>query len=616
MVRAIRHRGPDGEGIWTDPRGHTALGHARLAIIDVTETGKQPMISRDGNFVLTLNGEIYNYVELRRELLQAGLKLRGTSDTEVLLEAMAHWGIESTLARSRGMFAMAVWDIERQCLWLARDRVGKKPLYFYDHADTFMFASEIKGLLAAPDVQVTISQQSLSDYLSLGFILGSDTIYREISEVRPGTLIKVGIGLQTRQESVYWRFPAQTARILAPEEIQEETEKRLSDAVRLRLRADVPVGVFLSGGIDSGLITAFAATQSREPIHSFTVAFSTSTFDESRLARLVAQRYATIHHEIYLNPDLEELLPKVVRTYDEPFADPSALPTYAISGEAAKRVKVVLNGEGADELFGGYRRVFAMRWLAKIDHLLRKFPPNTLRSIADALPRPRGFRSAYSFLHRFARAAQADSATRYLLWSSDGFDHDEKQRLGLIGAKDSTRPTAQALRDCLASYKTLPALSEFMAFDFLVGMADCLLPKIDMATMAHGLEGRSPFLDQEVVEWAAGIDKSALLAGWKTKPVLRAIASRHLPSAVTRAPKRGFEIPLVQWMKHDLHAMAHDICASRDSILFDLFDRREVLAVLNRQVLMDDERWAKRMWTLLMLAYWGRCAHEDRLHCA
>lgn len=605
MVSAIRHRGPDGDGVWCHPQGLVTFGHARLAIIDLSDDGKQPMTSHSGNLVLTFNGEIYNYVELRHELGRAGTEFRGTSDTEVLLEAMGQWGIETALSRARGMFALAVWDNRQKYLWLARDRVGKKPLYIFENTDSFMFASEIKGLLAVPSVKVNISQQSLSDYLSLGYVPGPDTIYREISEVRPGTLVRLDMSSRLRKETVYWSFPTQASRTPTPEEIQEQTESLLNEAVRIRLRADVPVGVFLSGGIDSGLITALAATQSAKALKTFTVSFGTSVFDESELAGRVAQRYDTDHHEIRLNPDLEDLLPKVVGAYDEPFADPSALPTFAISSEASKHVKVVLNGEGSDELFGGYRRIYAMRALERIQFILKMLPRNTLSSLLSILPKPKKFRSNYSFFHRFARAAQADGNTRYLVWSSDGFDIDEKQRLQLSDTMGVVQPTYEILRDRMANRSISSPLAEFMAIDFLVGMADCLLPKIDIATMAHGLEGRSPFLDQELVDWVAGVDKTVLLAGRGTKPVLRAMANQYLPPEVVSAPKRGFEIPLVQWMTNDLKAMVRDVCTSESSILFDLFDRSEVLAIVDRQYPIEDERWAKRMWSLFMLASWG-----------
>jgi asparagine synthase (glutamine-hydrolysing) len=612
MVHALRHRGPDGHGVWTDPGEGVALGHARLAVIDLTVEGRQPMVSRSGRLVLTLNGEIYNYVELREELSRVGARFRGASDTEVLLEAMDLWGIEEAMARARGMFALAVWDVRAKQLWLARDRAGKKPLYVYDDGNAFVFASEIKGILAVPGVKTSISRQSLSDYLSLGFVVGPDTIYSEIWEVRPGTMLQVSGAVRERREKRFWSFPDRAELVLSPEQIQDGVEARLKEAVRLRLRADVPVGIFLSGGIDSGLITALAAGQSPRPLNTFTVVFGSEAFDESGPAGAVARRYSTRHQEIRLDPDVEVLLPEVVRAYDEPFADPSALPTFAVSRAAAEHVKVVLNGEGADELFGGYRRIYAMRLLERMGPALRLLPANALGRIVARLPQPRGFRSAYSFAHRFARAAQADSQTRYLLWSTDGFDDAEKARLGTAG-REVIRPTADVLRERQSGYAGLPPTAEFMALDFLVGMADCLLPKIDIATMAYGLEGRSPFLDQALVEWVAGIDKLALLAGGGTKPVLRAIARKYLPADVARAPKRGFEIPLVRWMTKDLRGMVRDVCMAEGGVLFDLLDRREVEAVLDRRVSMDDARWAKRVWILFMLASWGRHVHEDRL---
>ncbi|MBX7148134.1 asparagine synthase (glutamine-hydrolyzing) [bacterium] len=605
IVSAISHRGPDGHGTWADAQGQLVLGHARLAIIDLSKDGKQPMLSQSGNFVLTFNGEIYNYVELREELAGMGVQFRGTSDTEVLLEAMERWGIEKTLKRARGMFAVALWDIKKKILWLGRDRVGKKPLYVYQDHQCLVFASEIKGILKYPDISVNLSSQALSDYLTLGFVVGPQTIYKEITEINPGTLVCFKENFTVREEINYWSFPNEASRILSPQEIEKETERLLNEAIKLRLRADVPVGVFLSGGIDSGLITAMAALQSSQPLQTFTVSFGNSSFDESHLASLVAERYHTQHREIRLDPDLRDLLPQIVRTYDEPFADPSAVPTYAISQEASRYVKVVLNGEGSDELFGGYRRTYAMRWLQKIQFILQLLPQGSLGGLAKILPQPQGFRNAYSFFHRFIRAAQADAQTRYLLWSSDGFDEEEKAFLGKNSFHNQLS-TREVLSERLSDYSSLPPLAQFMAFDFLVGMADCLLPKIDMATMAHGLEGRSPFLDQELVYWVAGLDKRNLLSGGDTKPVLRSIAKRYLPDGIVSAPKRGFEMPLVRWMKEDLYDMARDTCLSQNSILFDMFDRDQVSALVNRQTSLDDERWAKRLWTFFMLASWGK----------
>ncbi len=614
MTNAISHRGPDGKDHWINKELTLALGHRRLSIVDLSDEGRQPKSSQSGNYIITFNGEIYNYIEIRSELIKNGIKFKGSSDTEVLLEAIEYWGIKDALTRARGMFAIGVWDVRNCSLWLARDRIGKKPLYFYENADSFVFASEIKAILEVPSVKITISSQSVSNFLSLGYVTGTDTIYKEISEVEPGTILQVNLNEGENKKYRFWRFPNKADEKLSQSEIIEQVEYRLNESIRLRLRADVPVGVFLSGGIDSGLITALAATQSAVPLKTFTVSFGTSIFDESGLARLVATRYGTEHTEIRLNPDIKELLPKVVRSFDEPFADPSAFPTYAISQEASKYVKVVLNGEGSDELFGGYRRIQAMRIIEKLQPVLNFLPGKTLSTITKLLPEPRGFRTKYSFLHRFARAAQLDPYLRYLVWSSDGFSTHDKKQLN-FGSSAEILDIEEQLRERFSEYAALKPLPHFMALDFLVGMTDCLLPKIDIATMAHGLEGRSPFLDQELVYWVAGLDKNNLLKGTNSKPVLRAIAEKYLPKEIVSATKRGFELPLEQWMHHDLYDMVYDICTSNNSILFDLFDRKEIFSILDRGQVKDFDRWSKKIWILFMLASWKLYVYDENTVC-
>jgi asparagine synthase (glutamine-hydrolysing) len=613
MIDSVRHRGPDGQGIWVSKQENCALGHARLAIIDLTNEGRQPMVSHNGNLVLTMNGEIYNYVEMRHELEHVGIGFRGTSDTEVLLAAIEKWGIEAALRRTNGMFALAVLDLATYKLWLGRDRVGKKPLYFINDPSLLVFSSEIKGILAVPDIDVTISKQALADYLSLGYVVGPNTIYSEINEVPPGSLLEFDLKTQSLRESIYWHFPEQTSMDLTPLEIRDETEKRLFNSIKLRLRADVPVGVFLSGGIDSGLITAMAAQMIDRPLKTFTVGFDDSTFDETRLAREVARRYHTEHHEIRIGLDVKNLLPHIVRAYDEPFADPSALPTFAVSKLAASYVKVVLNGEGSDELFGGYRRIFAMRLLEQARPFIDRLPQGMFDSMLKNFPIPQKFRSIYSWLYRFTRAAQQDEHTRYIQWTTDGFSENEKKLLLGETIYLKTVPTHRVLNERMLSYAGLEPLAGFMAQDFLVGMTDCLLPKIDIATMSYGLESRSPFLDYNLVQWIAQVDKLQLLAGLKTKPILRTIGEKYLPPAITKAPKRGFEIPLVRWMKHDLYSMVVDTCFSEKSLLFSIFEKQAVLNILNRHLPMDDERWAKRMWILFILAAWGETLRENRL---
>ena len=613
MIQTVRHRGPDGRGLWQNSHGTIGLGHARLAIIDLSPKGNQPMLSPGGELAITFNGEIYNYVELRKDLAAEGVSFRGHSDTEALLMAMVAWGIKEALCRACGMFSLAVWDDREKKLFLARDRAGKKPLYYYRSKDVFYFASEIKGLISQPEIPRKISLQALGDYLSLGFVHGPDTIYEEISELTPGTFLCIDGDSLKEDNTSFWEFPTEVSLNAKKAEIEEETERLLADSIRLRLRSDVPVGVFLSGGIDSGLITAMAAGFEPSALKTFTVSFGASAFDESDLARKVAERYQTEHHEIRLDPDLDSLLPQVVCAYDEPFADPSAIPTYAISNEAAKYVKVVLNGEGSDEQFGGYRRHYAMKALERFTPFLSLFPEGILSKIVERFPYPKGVRTPYSFFHRFARAAFADPHVRYLQWGTDGFGEDEKSQLFGTHRILGLEATHRVLGKRWGSFSNLSPTAQFMALDFVVGMADCLLPKIDIACMAQGLEGRSPFLHHPLIEWVAKVDKSNLLAGRNTKPILRSIARKYLPTEVVNAPKRGFEIPLVRWMTVDLRDMVYDICTREQSLLFDFFERPAIMDLLNRRTATDDERWAKRVWILFMLANWGFHVHEKSM---
>ena len=616
VTNAVRHRGPDGIGFWYNKDGNFALGHARLSIIDLSDKASQPMVSMDGNIVLTFNGELYNYVELRSELKQIGHRFRGTSDTEVLLIAIEEWGIKEAIEKSNGMFGLALADLRNRKLWLARDRVGKKPLYLYQDSNLLVFSSEMKGILALPYIEATISRQSMADYLSLGFVIGPRTIYNEIDEVPPGTLFEYSLDDCELRRYKYWDFHELCQSQPPESDLIRTIENRFSKSINIRLRSDVPVGIFLSGGIDSGLITAFAAKQVSERLKTFTVSFGEDGFDESKLARQVAQRYGTEHHEIRLDPDISELLANVVRAYDEPFADPSALPTFAIAREASRYVKVVLNGEGSDELFGGYRRTLAMSLLQKGLPFLNLIPLNCYRTLISKLPKPGTFRSHYALLHRFFRVARRDSYNRYLKWTTDGFSETEKLHLLKPETSQITLPTNIILAQRMEPHSKRDSLSEFMAMDFLVGMADCLLPKIDIATMAHGLEGRSPFLDFKLVDFVAGLDKASLLKGMQTKPLLRSLSKKYLPPAIVKAPKRGFEIPLVKWMKSDLNPLVRETLLSNNCLLYDYFEKRHIVNLLERNQHLDDERWSKRLWLLFIFAAWGAALRENRLHNA
>ena len=602
MIQALKHRGPDGQGYWGADQGRVFLGHCRLAIIDLSPTGQQPMVSGDGRYVICFNGEIYNYLELRQELQEEGVQFRGHSDTEVLLEGIARWGMDRALNKLVGMFALALGDNVANRLWLARDRAGKKPLYYHQTPAALHFASEHKVFKVLPDAELNYDEVSIYHYLTFGFVPAPRTIYREVAEVPAGHYLEVDSGLQVTDKS-YWRPDWARQHRVGFAGAVAETERLLKEAVRIRLRADVPVGCFLSGGIDSGLLTAFASLQLGRPLQTFTVSFREGAFDESPLARLVAEKYQTDHHVIRLSPQLREVLPQVVRAYDDPLADPSIIPSYCISQEARKQLKVVLNGEGADELFGGYRRQLAMRWFSQTCLLLRMVPAAGWRKLSPLLPPPQEFRSRYAFVHRFLRGLGQDADERYIAWTMDGFTEEEKQRLYGPGNRIDC-DSVEFLRNTFGSLSHLPAFQHFLALDFLLNMCDDVLVKMDISTMAHGLEGRNPFLDHRLVEWAIGLPAGVKLKGARTKAILRDLAHRYLPQEVAAAPKRGFEIPLIEWLRGSLRELVQDYCLSSRSLLMGLFNRAYIEDLLAERLPLDPDRWSRRVFTLLVLAMW------------
>ena len=603
MVQVISHRGPDHQGLWVDADEHVSigLGHRRLSIIDTVETSNQPMHEASGRFILVFNGEIYNYRELRGELESVGETFSTHSDTEVLLLACRRWGVPETLTKLIGMFAFSLWDKRFRLLYLARDRAGKKPLYYCRSNGDLYFSSEIKSLKANSRIQLSNNTESIFHYLSLGFIPGERTIYNEISEVPAGQWMCFDIdGIKNKER--YWQPAAIGLKHNDFTASVDEVRQLLNDSIKIRLRADVPVGVFLSGGIDSGLITALAASHVSSPLQTFTVSFGNADFDESKLAYSVAERYGTDHEVISLNPDLEDIIPRVVASYDEPFADPSAIPTYAVSEAASKHIKVVLNGEGADELFGGYRRHTAIKSFSKLQRILSIIPERVIGGVFNHLPKPSVSRSAYGFAHRFLRGLNASEVERYLIWSSDGFSESEKREYWR-GAQVQ-KNTADALEKELEYLGHRGTISDFMAMDFVVGMGQCLLVKMDIASMAHSLEARSPFLDHRLVDFAFGLDRGVVLKGRGTKPILRELAKQYLPDDVVTAPKRGFVIPLQDWLENDLKGMVNEACLRPNGLLSELFGMQQVTKMLDSSLTADPGQWAKRVWMLFMLAMW------------
>lgn len=614
MAEALRHRGPDDDGYWTSLPYQIGFAHRRLAVIDL-EGGRQPIANENGQIVTMANGEIYNYRELRDELIARGHRFTTASDTEVIVHLYEECGPDLA-NKLRGMFAIAIWDGVRQQLLLIRDRAGKKPLYYSETGGEFLFASEIKGLVAAMRSRPAIDEQALVDYLGWGAIPAPATIYRDIRTLEPAQIATVKnrsiVGLRK-----YWELRMLPKVQLTQEEAVEQIDARLRDAVKLRLRSDVPVGCFLSGGIDSGIITAMAAQECEASLVTITVGFENSAFDERPLARLVAQRYGTEHHEVTIQPNVAADLPKIVRAYDQPFGDSSAIPSYYVARAARKYVKVVLNGDGGDEILAGYRRYVAARisgWLSWIDGPTDR---DAWRRIARTLPVPQRYRSGYAFGHRLLRGLGMDATSRYLAWAVDGFDSQDLQGLCLDRDTGTNWLRKLASPDRLAKtvldmFGGCGPVDQMLGADFLTFLPHDLLVKMDIATMAHGLEARSPLLDHELIDTVSRFPEALKLRRFQTKPLLRELGRRYVPTAVQKAPKRGFEVPLVGWLKGELRELSEDVILARSGLLETIFERTALERLLRGEHGLDPARWSRRVWLLLMLGMWDHCVDRER----
>jgi asparagine synthase (glutamine-hydrolysing) len=618
MTATLGHRGPDGEGCWLHDDAGIGLAHCRLTIID-PESGDQPMWDSSDRVVIVFNGAVYNYVELRESLAATGREFRTRSDTETIINSYLAADGAAALAfvdSLRGMYAFAIWDEARKCLVLARDRVGKKPLFYTEADDEFIFASEIQAVAQAMRKPPTLDPASLRRYLSWGCVPGPGTIYREIKSLLPGEVVLARdrkIERRRRHHALadyepHAMVPHESS-LPAMQECVESVDKWLQESVRIRLRADVPVGCFLSGGIDSGLVTAIAAESSAHPIKTITVGFESQQFDERPLAAEVARRYGTDHVEIPIHTDVRNDLARIARAYGQPYADSSAIPSFYVAAAARSHVKVVLNGDGGDELFGGYRRYVAA---GLADNLVRgdsSFARRCFAGLARLLPRPNSFRTSYSFLRRVVRGLAMGSLDRYRAWVQDGFSDDEIRHLlpsdGGDGVMLNEDDLAQTLAANGISWRSPDSFHRQMAYaDLLVVLPYDLLTKMDIACMHHGLEGRSPLLDTNLIHraWPMGLRYGR--RGFSTKPILRQLARRYLPEVVCRAPKRGFEVPLIDWMRGELRDVAEDVLLSRNGLLQQLFRRDRLESLLREKQSLDPGSWARRVWILLMLGMW------------
>lgn len=606
MCDLLAHRGPDGDGVWVD--GPVGFGHRRLAIIDLSPAGRQPMSTPDGHITITFNGEIYNFLELRRQLETAGHRFQTRTDTEVILAAYREWDVHC-VSRLRGMFALAIWDAPLRRLFVARDRVGKKPLHYFLDRNGIAFASEQKAFLADPSFAPAPNLEAISAYLSYQYVPSPLSAFEGVHKLPPAHYLTIQNGrLQTTR---YWKLSYAQKRSIDEAEACEELLDRLREAVRLRMISDVPLGAFLSGGIDSSTIVALMAGLSDVPVKTFSIGFEEQAFNELPYARQVATRYGTDHHEFIVRPDAREIFPRLVWHYNEPYADSSAIPTYYLSELARRHVTVALNGDAGDENFAGYRRYITPRSAQRFDRL-----PASLRwavgSVASAVPASTRADSVMYRGRRWLRRLSDTPAGRYARRITI-FDPELKRELCepsfLASVGDDV--SSLVLRQAFESSDAHNPVEAALDVDVNYYLSDCLLVKVDIATMAHGLEGRSPMLDHEFMEFAASLPADLKLRGNSTKYILKRAARSLLPADIIDRPKKGFSVPLGDWFRTDLREMVGDLLLDRRSASRGYFKPGVV------QRLVDEHwrgtvAWEDQLWSLLMLESWHRMLIDSR----
>ena len=620
MALAILHRGPDDAGAWADSESGIALGHRRLSIIDLSAAGHQPMHSSSGQFIIAFNGEIYNHTALRSELQQTGKApvWRGHSDTETLLSGFDAWGVKATLQRAVGMFAFALWNTDERSLTLGRDRFGEKPLYYGWTANTFIFGSELKALRAYPGFDNPINRGALALYLQHCTVPAPHSIYEDIFKLEPGCLLTLpSNGLADRSLLIepYWRLTDAVREGMA-NPVENETEAvslldgALREAIALQAVADVPLGAFLSGGVDSSTIVALMQTQSERPVQTFTVGFDEAGFDESPHALAVAKHLGTEHHELRVSSaDAQSVIPLLPQLYDEPFADSSQIPTYLVCKAARQHVTVALSGDAGDELFGGYNRYFwaesiwnRIAWLPSgvrevIGTGIQKVPSEAWDKLGRMLPGGHGIArlgdKSHKLAHRMKTVKSLDDLYRSLVteWPEE------------IELVKGAKRLQTSLDDKSIVIGITDSEHRMMLWDSLTYLPDDILTKVDRAAMGVSLETRVPFLDHRVAELAWRLPLHLKIRGKEGKWALRQVLYKYVPRELIDRPKAGFGIPVGQWLRGPLRDWAEALLDEQ---------RLEQEGYLNpapireiwRQHLSGRHDWAVRLWTVLMFQAW------------
>ncbi len=614
MAATLRHRGPDDFGVWADPAAGVSLGHRRLAIQDLSAEGHQPMQSADGRYVLIYNGEIYNFNDIKSDLQKAGHRFRGHSDTEVMLAAFCEYGINPALEKFIGMFAFALWDRQERTLYLARDRAGEKPLYYGWNRGVFLFGSELKALRAFPNFRDDVDSQALALFMRYSYIPAPHSIYQNIFKLPPGSILKLNAthfeSQATPAIEQYWSLWSAVERGLthpfegdAPAAAEQLT-RLLNEAVARQMVADVPIGAFLSGGVDSSAIVAMMQAQSRRPIKTFSIGFANEEYDEAPFARAVAKHLGTQHTELYLHPGtLLEAIPRMPQIYDEPFADTSQIPTVLLSELARKQVTVSLSGDGGDELFGGY---YLYQKTEQVWKNIRRIPHPVRNQLATLL----------------AHAGRIGVEIQIRIWREPRFSKrvfrlsellrasEDRQLYELLIAQSRNlkewvrEPHIPSSLSGAVPWDSVPELRHRMMFnDFVRYLPDDVLVKVDRAAMSASLETRIPLLDRRVVEFAWSLPLHFKQRHGHGKWLLRQVLHRYVPRELVERPKQGFAAPVEEWVRAELRPWAEELLAESRLRQHGFFQERNVRRKWEDH-LSGKGDWGRPLWNVLMFQGW------------
>jgi asparagine synthase (glutamine-hydrolysing) len=598
MCSVLEHRGPDSRGVHVEHG--VGLGVQRLAIIDVAG-GNQPIFNEDRTVAVVLNGEIYNFPALRDELEGRGHLFSSRSDTEVLVHLYEEYG-ERMVARLRGMFAFAIWDAPRRRLFCARDRVGKKPLFWARKGSRVWFASEIRALLEDAELDREVDPTAIDAYLALQYVPHPLSAFRGIRKLPPASTLTVTETGEIIEP--YWSLDYTHKLDLLEPEVDDRLRELIREATKIRLMSEVPLGAFLSGGIDSAAVVAAMAEQLSQPVKTFSIGFPDQAFDELRFARIAAERFGTDHHEFTVEPKALEIMPRLARQYGEPFGDASAIPSFYLAELTGRHVTVALNGDGGDESFAGYRRYVANDRASRIDGV-----PLAIRRLVPLLVRPLGegvcVNGTRGRIQRFARTVSMPPRDRYAYWMSI-FDSHRRRRLLTDEFASAVRVRAEEfVTDAWAAWPAIDQVDLMLSTDVQTYLPSDLLVKMDIATMAHSVEARSPFLDHHLMEFAASLPSEQKLSSMTGKRVLKRALRGWIPDEILERSKMGFGVPLGRWFREDLRDLPPDVLLDDRTLARGYFRRSEVEGLIDEhRAGMADH--SARLWLLLQLEMWHR----------